>query len=103
MAFHHPHGTTGRQRPPTRPPLARHPRSTLHAPPPPRTARDAPADPPAGDPANAPPADLSDSLPTPSVCPSQPPRDRVLRRPLEFAQYTAVVFGERCARAGITP
>lgn len=27
----------------------------------------------------------------------------MLRRPLESAQYTALLFGERCARAGIQP
>ena len=36
-------------------------------------------------------------------CPSQLLRIEVLRRPIEFAQYTSLAFGERCKAAGVRP
>jgi transposase InsO family protein len=36
-------------------------------------------------------------------CVSQPPRSRLLRRPLESAQYLSIKYTERLAEAGIEP
>jgi putative transposase len=32
-----------------------------------------------------------------------PPRDEVLRRPIEFTQYTSIAFGLRCHEVGVRP
>jgi transposase InsO family protein len=48
---------------------------------------------------------LSDatSSSTPQACPSDTSTLEVLRRPLEFTQYTSIRFTERLAEAGIQP
>ena len=106
-------GLSDRRHPATlpKPPDAnrrRHPRldsrlhaRDAHARSPPRTAPDAPAAPPAAAPANASPAAQPDSDAHRFGLPIATLLDRALRRPLESAQYTAVLFAKRCAKAGI--
>ena len=40
---------------------------------------------------------------TPKACPSDTSTLEVLRRPVEFTQYTSIRFSERLAEAGIQP
>jgi transposase InsO family protein len=37
------------------------------------------------------------------LLPLQLPDLRVLRRPVELAQYTSIAFGRRCREAGVQP
>jgi putative transposase len=54
-------------------------------------------------PANASPDDRHDQLLDAFLLPSQPLTAKVLRRPVESAQYTAIRFTQRLADAGIQP
>jgi putative transposase len=53
------------------------------------------------DPATASPDDRHDQLLDASLLPSQPLTAKVLRRPVESAQYTSLAFGRRLQQAGL--
>src|SRR4029453_13202367 len=64
---------------------------------PPRTAVGAHVVPPVDGPATASLDDRHDQLPDACLLPSQPLTAKVLRRPVESAQYTSFAFGRRLA------
>jgi transposase InsO family protein len=67
---------------------------------PPRTAVGARVAPPSDDPANASPDDRRDQLLDAFSLPSQPLTAKVLRRPVESAQYLSIRYTQRLAEAG---
>src|SRR5215211_7861949 len=99
MACRHPAGTTALPPPAIRHPPRRRPRWTARARSPSRTVADPHAAPPAADQVSA--SVTGPPCPTAvSVLPSQLLTVKVLRRPVESAQYLSIRYTERLAEAG---
>src|SRR6266498_5691280 len=95
MACRHPAGTTAPPPPAIRHTPRRRPRWTARARSPSRTAADAHAAPPAADQVNASVTDPPDPTDAVWVFPSPLLTVKVLRRPVESAQFTSLAFGSK--------